>query len=93
MKNLEEGKAYFLKIKHCGRELEYKGIILWIRNDRFKIQTEESSRLIFNLKQVFYSKEIDINEIKIPPKIIKIGKPKRIPHHKLKKIEGPEGLD
>jgi hypothetical protein len=93
MTKIQEKKAYFLKLKYFGRELEYKGIIQWIKKDIFKIKTDDDTCLRFNMNQIFYVKEIPENEAKSPEKIVKIGKRKKIPNSELKKIEGPEGLN
>ena len=89
MTKIQEKKAYFLKLKHFGRELEYQGIIKWIKEDMFKIKTDDTC-LRFNTNQIFYAKKIPENEAKSPEKIVKIGKRKWIPHSELKKVEGPE---
>ncbi|MFA5953197.1 MAG: hypothetical protein WC812_01250 [Candidatus Pacearchaeota archaeon] len=65
VKKIEEKKCYLLKIKHYGRELDYKGKIMWIKGELFKIATEDENKLVFNLKQIFYSKEIPESELKI----------------------------
>ncbi|MCA9487835.1 MAG: hypothetical protein KC516_02640 [Nanoarchaeota archaeon] len=95
MKNLEKNKFYFIKVKHYGRELEYRGKIMWIHGDEFRMQCEDDCRLRFKLKQVFYIRELNENEIKkIEYKPLQINQKRVfIPRHKLKKMEEPEGLN
>lgn len=63
---IQENKFYLIKVKHYGRELEYKGKIRWIKGNLFKIQTESDNKLVFNLKQIFYTKEISEKDINFP---------------------------
>lgn len=93
-KRLEKGKFYFIKLKHYGRELEYKCKIMWIHKSEFRMQTDGDTRLRFKLKQIFYVKEISEKEFgKKEYALIKIKKKRQfIPKHKLKKQEEPKGL-
>ena len=91
MIELEENKYYEMKIRHYGRELAYKGQILWIRGNRFKIQTDGDTRLIFNIKQIFFLKEIqekDLGRAEYVP--VKIGKQPKTPRKPLKEPVEPE---
>ena len=93
MTEIQEKKYYEMKIRHYGRELSYKGQILWIRGNRFKIQTGGDTKLIFNTKQIFFLKEIqkkDLGRAVYVP--LKVGKQPKTPRKLLKEPFEPEGL-
>jgi len=93
MTELQENKYYEMKIKHYGRELSYKGQILWIRENRFKIQTDEDTKLVFNTKQIFFLKEIQEKDLGRAAYIpLKVGKQPRTPRKLLKEPVEPKGL-
>ncbi len=58
---LEKNKHYFLKINHFGRDLDYKGKVIEVNDEEFRISTEEDPdcrALTLKIKDIISSKEI-----------------------------------
>jgi len=84
---IEKGKFYFFRINVFGRELDYSGRVTALRDGKFVINTKESCRLMFRLKDV-----VEVREIEEPKKNLKIVVRKKIEKGGLREVERPEGL-
>lgn len=84
--NIEKGKFYFFRINIFGRELDYKGKIIYFDDKEFRIRTEDDCDLRFKFKNLVYFEEIEGKNLG-EEKIFVVRK-----KGPLREVEKPEGL-